>query len=84
MNGILALESSLNFTNTHTVISTIKHINNWTDKEIEMIFEIGKKNSQVRYILGDLDVKNFYKRLLELPTCNKETDNAKEIIELIS
>ena len=84
MNGILALESSLNFTNTHTLISTIKHINNWTDKEIEMIFEIGKKNSQVRYILSDLDVKNFYKRLLELPTCNKETDNAKEIIELIS
>ncbi len=83
LNGILALESSLSFTNTHTVIDKIKHIQDWTDKEIEMLLEIGNKNSQVWYILGDLDVKNFYKRLIESPNCNKETDNAKEIIEQI-
>ncbi|UTY27139.1 haloacid dehalogenase-like hydrolase [Treponema denticola] len=83
-NGILSLESSLSFANTHTVINSIKHIRDWSDKEIEMLLEIGSRNSQVRYILGDLDVKNFYKRLFESPKCNKETDIAKEINEIIN
>ena len=83
-NGILSLESSLSFANTHTVINSIKHISDWSDKEIEMLLEIGSRNSQVRYILGDLDVKNFYKRLFESPKCNKETDIAKEINEIIN
>ncbi len=83
LNGILALESSLSFTNTHTVIDKIKHIQDWTDKEIEMLLEIGNENSQVCYILGDLDVRNFYKRLIESPNCNKETNNAKKIMEQI-
>jgi len=84
MNGILALESSLSFTNTHIVINSIKNICDWTDKEIEMLLEIGIRNSQVHYILGDLDVKNFYKRLLESPKCNQDTNNANEIRELIN
>ena len=83
-NGILSLESSLSFANTHTVINSIKHISDWSDKEIEMLLEIGSRNSQVRYILGDLDVKNFYKRLFESPKCNKDTDIAKEINEIIN
>ena len=83
-NGILSLEGSLSFANTHTVINSIQHITDWSDKEIEMLLEIGIKNSQVRYILGDFDVKNFYRRLLESSKCNRETDIAKEINELIN
>ena len=83
-NGILSLEGSLSFANTHTVINSIQHITDWSDKEIEMLLEIGIKNSQVRYILGDFDVKSFYRRLLESSKCNRETDIAKEINELIN
>jgi len=83
LNAILALESSLSFTNTHTVINKIKHIQNWTDKEIEMLLEIGNKNSQIHFILGDIDVRKFYRQLLDSSKCKKDSENAKEIQKLI-
>lgn len=83
MNGILALERSTNFKNTHTIISSIDHIQDWTEKEIGMLLEIAIKNSQVYLILGDFDVKSFYKSLLESSNCNRETDNYREIKKLV-
>ena len=42
----------------------MQHTDTWTQEEIERLFEIALNNSQVRYILGDSDVKMFYSKLL--------------------
>ncbi len=79
LNGIVALESSVSFLNTHTVISKIKDIDDWNQEEIEELFEIGRNNSQVNYILRDDDVMNFYKHLFSLSNCKNTTENAEYI-----
>jgi hypothetical protein len=83
-DGILDLESSLSFSNTHAVIDKIRKIDNWNTNEIEMLFDIGLKNSQIRYILDDLDVANFYRRLLNSTECKKDSEKAIEIEKLIN
>lgn len=82
-NGILNLQSSNSFANTHTVIASINQITDWTQKEIEELFQIGRTNTQVSYILSDYDVLDFYKDLLSLPECKSSTQNAKYIKEQI-
>ena len=61
---LLALESSGSFASTHAAISGLKKYSDWTREEREMLFRIAVHNSQVFYILGDPDVKTFYRRLL--------------------
>lgn len=43
----------------------------------ERIFEIALSNSQVRYIIGDLDVKMFYLGLLR--NCQSLSEKAMEV-----
>jgi len=83
-NAILSLEGSQSFINTHMVIGKINKISDWTKDEIESLFEIGNNNSQVCYLMGDLDVKKFYKRLLKSEACDKNTENAKNIEKLVN
>ena len=76
---IIALESSGNFKRTHTIISELEKYSNWTANEKESLFEIACNNSQVRLILNDDDVKQFYKNLL---AGSKEfSENAKTVKE---
>ena len=62
---LLELESSSSFASTHAAIEKMKGVNAWTPEECEAIFDIALNNSQVRYILGDSDVKIFYSELLQ-------------------
>lgn len=62
---IIALENSSSFAGTHSLISQLQHCQTWTDANRESLFEIAVNNSQVRYILGDADVRSFYEKLLE-------------------
>lgn len=62
---LLELESSSSFASTHAAIEKMKGVNAWTTEECEAIFDIALNNSQVRYILGDSDVKMFYSELLQ-------------------
>ena len=82
-NIIAALERSNSFTSTRTVISDAAGIRDWTQEEIEEILEIGLMNSQVRCILGEESVRDFYQGLLELPGCGMNTESAGEIEHLI-
>lgn len=77
INLMIALENSRSFASTHSVISDLQKIYNWTKDEKEALFEIAVDNSQVFYILTDLDVKSFYKRLLNGLKCLSE--NAQRI-----
>ena len=78
---LLALESSRNFSGTHAVISELQEVERWTTEERETLFSIAVNNSQVRYILGDLDVKSFYSKLLR--ETKKLSNNAKIVKETI-
>lgn len=62
---IIELENSSSFAGTHSVISKLLEIENWTDEQKETLFEIALCNSQVHYILGDYDVSRFYRGLLK-------------------
>ena len=61
---IIALDNSRSFAKTHSLISQLQHCKTWTDNDMEALFEIAMHNSQVRYILTDPDVREFYEKLL--------------------
>lgn len=63
IDSIIDLENSGSFARTHEIIKTLSAFTNWSDKQIEQLCLIAKKNSQVHYILKD-DVKRFYQNLL--------------------
>ena len=74
---LLELEGSRSFASTHATVEKMRHVDTWTQDERETLFEIALSNSQVRYILGDLDVKMFYEELLR--SCQKQSEKAKEV-----
>ena len=61
---IIALENSSNFASTHAVIRKLQQVDAWTPEERETLCGIAFRNSQVRYILGDRDVRTFYRGIL--------------------
>lgn len=78
----IALENSRSFASTHTVISKLQEINNWSFEEKEILLQIALNNSQVRYILRDLDVATFYRKLLKsMKTITPYAQEVKNIIE---
>lgn len=62
---IMALENSNSFATTHMIIKDLQNQENWSDENKETLFKIACENSQVSCILGDKDVKRFYKSLLD-------------------
>lgn len=78
---LIALENSVNFASAHTIISKLQKINNWSFQEKEILFQVALHNSQIRYILRDLDVATFYKKLLK--SMNTVTSDAQEVKNII-
>ena len=74
---LLELEGSRSFASTHATVEKMRHVDTWTQDERETLFEIALSNSQVRYILGDLDVKMFYAEILR--SCQKLSEKAEEV-----
>lgn len=79
---MIALESSRSFAGTHSVIKELRQYTHWTADEKEYLFKIAIQNSQVFYVLGDFDVKEFYKSLLS--NMKKLTKNAHKVKEAIA
>lgn len=78
---LIALENSGSFATTHSLISELQEIDNWSYEEKEILFQIALDNSQVHYILRDLDVETFYKKLLK--SMKTMTSNAQEIKDIL-
>lgn len=75
---IIALENSGTFKRTHSVISDLKKIDDWTMEEQIRLIKIALDNSQIRYLLGDYDVKRFYENLLDnMENETSEIENLK-------
>ena len=51
------------------------------NEEKEILFQIALDNSQVRYILRDLDVETFYRKLLK--SMKTMTSNAQEVKDIL-
>lgn len=62
---IMALENSNSFATTHMIIKDLQQHTNWSNENKEALFKIACENSQVSCILGDKDIKRFYKKLLD-------------------
>lgn len=60
---IMDLENSNSFKQTHSIISKLKKIKNWTPEEKEQLQLIAEKNKQVSSIKKDEDVASFYSSL---------------------
>ena len=69
---IMALENSNSFATTHMIVKELQACENWSDENKEALFKIACENSQVSCILGDKDVKGFYKKLLDGITAKSE------------
>ena len=79
---LISLENSGSFATTHSLISELQEINDWSYEEKEVLFQIALDNSQVRYILRDLDVETFYKKLLKsMKTMTSNAQAVKDILE---
>lgn len=62
---ISALGNSRSFASTHTIIARLTEVKSWDADEKEELFSIAIRNGQVFSILGDEDVKLFYRALLK-------------------
>lgn len=62
---IISLDGSKNFATTHAIIKKLSDVKTWNEKERDMLVNIALRNRQVRYIINDKDVKNFYETLLD-------------------
>ena len=78
---LIALENSSSFASTHDIISKLQEIDDWSFDEKEILFQIALNNSQVRYVLRDLDVTIFYKKLLK--SAKIVTQNARNVAAIL-
>lgn len=78
---IAALANSYNFANSHTLIKNLVVYTDWTNEQKERLLDTAIYNQQIRWILKDLDIANFYRRLLtgNLP----DTPNAAKVKEIL-
>ncbi len=79
---IIALENSHSFSQTHDIISEIGKYNDWSYEQIEVMCGIAMKNKQVRYILQDDDVCEFYMNLLD--GVQNPSDNMRKVKAVIN
>lgn len=82
INLLIALENSRNFINTHTVVKKLSEIKEWSDSEKDELFRIGVTNYQVKYILKDTEISNFYTKLLN--DTKTYTENSKKIEQVLN
>ena len=62
---LIALENSRSFARTHEIVKKLRQHGTWSHEETEQLCYIAVNNSQVKYIIGDADVKQFYSRVLK-------------------
>lgn len=76
---IMTLENSRSFANTHTIIQELNEYENWTQDELEALMDMAVNNSQIYFILNDVDIKLFYRKLLK--QMKNITENGKKVKE---
>ncbi|MGP1449036.1 HAD family hydrolase [Filifactor alocis] len=73
------LNESSSFAETHEIIKLMSDIDKWEKAQIERILEVATLNSQVKYILKDNDIKEFYVKISQ----GTNSIHAKKVRELM-
>ena len=73
------LEDSGSFANTHTIIGQLTKITEWSEKQKEKLLRIALGNSQVKSILQDIDVRDFYGKICE-EMRNTDADEVRKLL----
>ena len=78
------LSESGSFVTTHGVIAMLNKYSGWTDAQVEELCSIAENNTQVSWVLSDMDVLSFYSSLLGKKDYEKLNDcSTKRIMETI-
>lgn len=80
-NLMIDLENSRSFARTHEIIRGLQLISDWSDDDCEKLYKTALSNKQVFYILGDPDLRIFYKMLINKQ--KKLSENAQKIKGII-
>jgi len=78
MKLIISLDGSRSFETTHIIMSQLLPVNDWSEKEIDMLFDIALEHHAVRYLLNDGDVNAFYRKIIGM--LKKPTEKAKKVM----
>lgn len=78
---IFSLGESRSFATTHTIIKNLNKYDNWTEDQQEKLFSIAIENQQVRLIIADKDISEFYSNLLR--GISDFSDNAMNLKKLL-
>lgn len=78
---LIALENSRSFARTHEIVKKLSRHGTWSHEETEQLCYIAVNNSQVKYIIGDSDVKQFYSRVLK--NAGRLTENMATVKEML-
>lgn len=78
---LIALENSRSFARTHEIVKKLRQHGTWSHEETEQLCYIAVNNSQVKYIIGDADVKQFYSRVLK--NAGKLTEDMAAVKEML-
>ena len=73
------LEDSGSFANTHTIIGQLTKITEWSEKQKEKLLRIALGNSQVKSILQDIDVRDFYVKICA-EMRNTDADEVRKLL----
>lgn len=75
------LEDSMNFANTHAVIAELKKMHDFSEEQVFKILQAALNNSQIRSIIKDADIYEFYKGIVNsTDSKNEVVDNVKKLL----
>lgn len=85
VNGLIErLASSGSFATTHSVIASLSAHTEFSKPQVEDLVEIADLNSQVYWIIGDKDVRSFYKRVLDKYGDTMEAESRGKLEQLLN
>jgi len=80
---ILNLSQSGGFARTHNIIAELSKYDDWSDEQIIELCKIANENNQVKWIMEDEDVFQFYDRLTEFAWLMADDEDVLMVIETI-
>ena len=79
---INGLSISNSFAMTHSLIDSLRKYSDFTEQQKNLLFQIANENTQVKWILTDEVISEFYRALLP-KTSGKDTNDIKVIREIL-
>jgi predicted nucleic acid-binding protein len=83
LDEIERLEQSIAFASTHRAIAALNKYDDFKDTEVKRIVDAYLENDQIRWILGDPDVKAFAKKVLALTKSPEAKEHANSLQKLV-